>query len=134
MAKLTKVEGIGPAYAQSLREAGIRTTGALINKGATPEGRQEIAEQTGIGEALILRWIRNIDLYRISGIGAEYAELLEIAGAYDVPSLAALEPEPLYRTLAQVNREEELVRKLPTRYQIQDWIKQARRLPPLITY
>jgi predicted flap endonuclease-1-like 5' DNA nuclease len=134
MAKLTKIEGIDEATAEVLRAAGIRTTGTLIKQGASPEGRSEIAEQTGLDEALILRWISHVDFFRISGVGAEYAALLELADVHDVPDLASRQAENVYRLLAKVNREQELVKKLPTRYQINDWVKQARRLPALITY
>jgi predicted flap endonuclease-1-like 5' DNA nuclease len=39
MTNLRKVEGIGEQYAQKLAEAGIKTTEALLKKGADPQGR-----------------------------------------------------------------------------------------------
>ena len=36
MAKLELVEGIGTKYAKDLRGAGVRSTGDLLKKGATP--------------------------------------------------------------------------------------------------
>ncbi len=45
MAKIHKVEGIGEAYAKKLEEAGISTTQALLDKGATRKGRKEISEK-----------------------------------------------------------------------------------------
>ena len=65
------VEGIGPAYAQKLKEAGIGSTQALLAAGATPEGRKDIAAKTGIGDSLILRWVNHVDLFRIKGVGEE---------------------------------------------------------------
>lgn len=53
MANIAKVEGIGASYAQKLAEAGISTTQALLEKGASPQGRKEIAEKTGISHTLI---------------------------------------------------------------------------------
>ena len=41
MANLIAVEGIGPVYAQKLKEAGISSTEALLAAGATPQGRQD---------------------------------------------------------------------------------------------
>jgi predicted flap endonuclease-1-like 5' DNA nuclease len=134
MAKLTKVEGIGEAYAQKLREAGIRTTQALLKKGASPKGRKEIAEKTDIGEKLILEWVNHADLFRIKGVGEEYSDLLEAAGVDTVPELAQRNPENLHQKLVAVNQEEELVRQLPTQAQVSDWIAQAKRLPRVITY
>ena len=43
MAKLEAVEGIGPVYAEKLREAGIATTEALLKQCATRQGRRELA-------------------------------------------------------------------------------------------
>jgi predicted flap endonuclease-1-like 5' DNA nuclease len=134
MAKLTKVEGIGEIYAQKLQEAGIRTTQALLEKGATPQGRQEIAEKTDISEKLILEWVNHVDLFRIKGVGEEYSDLLEEAGVDTVPELAQRNAEHLYQKLVAVNQERKLVRRLPTQSQVSDWIEQAKRLPRVITY
>jgi len=134
MAKLTKVEGIGEIYAQKLRGAGIATTQALLEKGASPQGRQEIAEKTDISEKLILEWVNHVDLFRIKGVGEEYSDLLEEAGVDTVPELAQRNAEHLYQRLVAVNREKKLVRRLPTQAQVGDWIEQAKRLPRVITY
>ena len=134
MAKLEKVEGIGEVYAQKLRGAGIATTQALLEKGASPQGREEIAEKTGISGKLILDWVNHADLFRIKGVGEEYSDLLEAAGVDTVPELAQRNPENLYQKLVAVNQEKELVRQLPTQAQVSDWVAQAKRLPRVITY
>ena len=41
--RIVDIEGIGPVYAKKLQKIGIRTTGALLKKGATPDGRKQIA-------------------------------------------------------------------------------------------
>ena len=134
MAKLTTVEGIGEVYAQKLKEAGIETTEALLEKGASRRGRREIAQQTGISETLILKWVNHVDLFRVKGIGEEYADLLEAAGVDTVPELAQRNPENLYRKLAEVNEAKKLVRQLPSQAQVADWVEQAKQLPRVITH
>ena len=134
MAKLSKVEGIGEFYAQKLRAVGVGTTQALLEKGASPQGRTEIAAKTGISGKLILEWVNHVDLFRIKGVGEEYSDLLEEAGVDTVPELAQRNPEQLHQKLVAVNREKKLVRQLPTRSQVSDWIEQAKRLPRVITY
>jgi predicted flap endonuclease-1-like 5' DNA nuclease len=134
MAKLVKVEGIGEVYAKKLQGAGIATTQALLEKGASPQGRKEIAEKTGISETLILEWINHLDLFRIKGVGEEYSDLLEAAGVDTVPELAQRNPENLHQKLVAINQEKELVRQLPNQAQVNDWIEQAKRLPRVITY
>jgi predicted flap endonuclease-1-like 5' DNA nuclease len=134
MAKLVKVEGIGEVYAQKLAEAGISTTEALLAKGASPKGRKEIAEKTDITQKLILRWVNHVDLFRVKGVGEEYADLLEVAGVDTVPELAQRNPGNLYQKLVEVNQEKKLVRRLPAETQVKDWVEQAKQLLRKITY
>ena len=134
MAKLTTVEGIGGVYAQKLQEAGIQTTQALLENGATPQGRKDIAERSEISASLILEWVNHVDLFRIKGIGEEYADLLEEAGVDTAPELALRNPDNLYQKLVDVNMQKRLVRRLPSQTQVGDWVQQAKRLPRVITY
>ena len=80
MTKLEVIEGIGPVYADQLRKAGVATVEALLSQGATPGGRQQMEQKTGIGHALILEWVNLADLMRIKGVGEEFSDLLEEAG------------------------------------------------------
>lgn len=134
MAKLMDIEGIGPAYAEKLQAAGLATTAALLQKGATPQGRKEIAEQTGISARLILEWVNHADLYRIKGVGSEYADLLEAAGVDTIPELAQRVPANLLNKLIEVNTQKQLVRRAPTAQQVESWVEQAKALPRMITY
>jgi predicted flap endonuclease-1-like 5' DNA nuclease len=134
MARLSVVEGIGDVYAQRLKDAGIQTTDALLEKGATPKGRKELAEKADISAKLILEWVNHVDLFRIKGVGEEYSDLLEEAGVDTVPELAQRNAENLHKSMISVNEEKELVRRLPTLGQVGDWIEQAKALPRVITY
>jgi predicted flap endonuclease-1-like 5' DNA nuclease len=134
MAQLTQIEGIGQVYAQKLGAAGIQSTQALLEKGTTPAGRQEIAAKTGISEKLVLEWVNHADLFRIKGVGEEYADLLEAAGVDTVPELAQRNPDNLYQKLVAVNQEKKLVRRLPPQATVGDWVEQAKRLPRIIVY
>ncbi len=135
MAPITKVEGIGEVYGRKLAKAGVDTTEALLEKGATPEGRAKLARKTGISEKMLLQWINHVDLFRIKGIGDEYADLLEQADVNTVPELAQRVPEHLYARLAALKEEKPwLVRRLPSLAQVTDWVEQARKLPRKIIY
>ena len=134
MTNIIEIEGIGPVYAEKLKQAGITTIQALLKKGATPEGRQELAEKAGIGDALILQWVNHADLFRIKGVGSEYSDLLEAAGVDTIPELAQRKPEHLYKKLGEVNQDKKLVRRLPTQSQVAGWVKQAKKLPRVINY
>lgn len=134
MAKLSQVEGIGTSYAKKLVDAGIKTTQALLDKGATPKGRREMAEATGISEKIILEWVNHVDLFRIKGVGEEYADLLEAAGVDTVPELARRNPQNLHQKLIEVNEEKELVRQAPSKAAVENWVEQAKDLPRVIEY
>ena len=134
MAKIVDVEGIGPKYVEKLIKAGIATTEAFLKAGATPKGRKDLAEKTGIGDALILKWVNHVDLYRVKGVGSEYSELLEAAGVDTIPELAQRKAGNLIQKIVAVNLEKKLVRKLPVESQVADWIEQAKKLPRVITY
>lgn len=134
MAKLEIVEGIGAQYAGKLRAAGVATTEALLEAAATPKGRSELAGKTGIGAKLILEWANHVDLFRISGVGEEYADLLEEAGVDTIPELARRNPANLHAALQAANEKKKLVRQLAGQDQVAGWIEQAKSLPRKITY
>jgi predicted flap endonuclease-1-like 5' DNA nuclease len=134
MTSLTTIEGIGEVYSQKLKDAGITTTEALLEAGATAKGRQELEAKADIGHGLILDWVNRADLFRIKGISEEYADLLEAAGVDTVPELAQRDAENLYAKLQEVNVEKKLVRKLPGKSQVANWIDQSKALPRVVSY
>lgn len=134
MANLTKIEGIGANYVEKLKKTGITTTEILLERGATSKGRREISQMTGISEDRILRWVNLSDLFRIKGIGEEYSDLLEAAGVDTVPEMAKRNPESLYEMLVTVNQEKNLVRQVPPRTTVTNWIENAKTLPRVIKH
>ena len=134
MAKLEKVEGIGSRYAGDLRKAGVRSTAALLEKGATPRGRKGIAAASGISEKLILEWVNHVDLFRVKGVGEEYADLLEEAGVDTVVELAQRKPENLVESIQAANAKKRLVRRPPSLKMVRDWAAQAKKLPRKVSY
>lgn len=134
MAKIETIEGIGPAHGAKLREAGVNTVEGLLEKGATPKGRKELAEATGIPAAKVLKFVNMADLCRIKGIGEEYSELLEAAGVDTVKELAQRNAENLHAKMTEVNEAKKLVRALPGASQVADWVTQAKGLPRVVSY
>jgi predicted flap endonuclease-1-like 5' DNA nuclease len=131
---LEYIEGIGPVYAAKLNEIGVANPLDLLERGAFPKGREEIAEAAGISPTLVLKWVNHVDLFRIKGVGSEYADLLEAAGVDTVVELATRSPANLFAKLESVNEEKKLVRKLPVLSQVEDWVEQAKSLPRKINY
>lgn len=128
------IEGIGATYAGKFKEANVQTTDDLLKKGGTSKGRAELASATGLTEKQILEWVNRADLYRIKGIGSEYADLLEAAGVDTVAELANRKAENLFEKLKTVNEEKKKVRDLPNVEQVGMWIEQAKSLPRAVEY
>jgi predicted flap endonuclease-1-like 5' DNA nuclease len=132
--KIEEIEGIGPKLGEKFVSAGVGDTDGLLEKGATRAGRKALAEATGISESRILSFVNMADLFRIKGVGGEYAELLVCSGVDTVKELATRKAANLADKLAEVNREKKLTRKVPTLAQVEDWIKQAGSLPAKIEH
>jgi predicted flap endonuclease-1-like 5' DNA nuclease len=134
MSSVIHIEGIGEVYANKLADAGISTTEALLESGATPQGRQALCEKTGIGHKLILKWVNRADLFRVEGIAEQYSDLLAAAGVETVLELAQRVPEHLHPKLVEVNEAKKLVRHVPTLEHVAGWVKSARGLSRVVTY
>ena len=132
--KIIDIEGVGDVYAQKLVAAGINKVSELLDKCAAPKGRKELAEATGISEKLILRWTNHADLFRINGVGPQFAELLEAAGVDTVVELANRKPENLVAKLNEVNEAKKLVRRVPALVEVEKMIAQAKKLDRVVSY
>lgn len=131
---ITNIEGIGPARAQLLSNAGVRSTRDLLRVGATRNGRRTLSIQTGIDEGMILKWVNMCDLFRIKGVATQYAELLEAAGVDTVKELRNRSSENLTRSMIEINSQKRLVRQTPGLGMVNQWIEQARSLDPVVMY
>ncbi|MBD8489416.1 DUF4332 domain-containing protein [Echinicola sp. CAU 1574] len=131
---ITSIEGIGPVNEEKLGKAGIKTVEALLEKGASKKGRKELAEVTGIDEHKILTFVNMADLFRISGIASQFAELLKASGVDTVKELRNRNAENLHKALTETNAEKKLTRVVPALSQIEDFINKAKELEPMVTY
>ncbi len=134
MAHITKIEGIGEAYAEKLATAGIGSTDTLLATAADRKGRETLAAATGISETLLLKWVNQADLQRVKGVGEEYGELLERAGVDSVPELAQRNAANLTAKMAEVNAAQHLVRALPSESVVATWIESAKQLGKVVSH
>ena len=132
--KIIDIEGIGPVYAEKLIAAGIETAAALLEKCSAPAGRKALAEETGIPDKLILTWTNHADLFRVKGIGPQFAELLEAAGVDTVKELKHRNAANLTAKILEVNEEKHLVRRVPVEIEVQRMIESAQGLESVMTY
>ena len=132
--KIIDIQGIGPAYAEKLKAAGINKVSQLLEKGKTAKGRKALEEETGIRHDLILTWVNHADLFRIKGVGPQFDELLEASGVENVKEFAHRNAENLVAKMVEVNEKEHRTRRVPTVTEVQKMIDQAKELPAEVTY
>ena len=88
----------------------------------------------GISEKLILRWTNHADLFRINGVGPQFAELLEKAGVDTVKEFRHRVAENLQPKLEEINAEFHICGRVPAASEVQKMIDQAKELEPKVTY
>jgi len=132
--KIIEIEGIGNVYAEKLNNAGVLKVEDLLEKGASKSGRKSLSEETGIDDAKILTWVNMADLFRIKGVGPQFAELLHAAGIDTVKELRTRNAENLHAKLLVIQEEKKITRTVPALSQVTDFINQANTLDPVITY
>ena len=131
---IQEVEGIGPKYAEMLKQHGIDTTDKLLEAGGDRSGRKELAEKTSINESSILKWVNMCDLFRIKGVAGQFAELLEGAGVDTVKELRNRNANNLALQMSEVNEAKRLCKTTPSAKIVAIWIQQAKTMEPGVTH
>jgi len=134
MASISEIKGMDEQSITKLKEAGVTTVDSFLEACAEKKGRKELSEKTALDEKAILNWANRADLSRIKGVSTQYGDLLECAGVDTVPELAQRNAENLLSKMTEVNEAQNLVQKIPTASQVQDWVAQAKVLPRAINY
>lgn len=132
--KIAEIEGIGESYAEKLEFVDVKTTDDLLRRAATKKGREQLAEEAGISEKLILKWANHADLFRIKGVAGQFAELLEAAGVDTVKEFRHRVAANLQPKLVEVNNEKNLCNRVPSVSELERMIAQAKEMEPAITY
>ena len=131
---VSNIPNMEPDAVARLKSNGIRTTARLLDAAKNPKGRKLLAGKTGIDEKRILNWANAADRMRIKGIGAEYSELLRVAGVDTVKELKYRNPAKLAGAMAEANARNKLARVLPSPRAVERWVEQAKKIQLKITY
>jgi hypothetical protein len=126
--------GVIASEIAALKDAGIKTAGALLEAAKTPKGRKDLAKATSLDPKRILELANKADRLRVKGLGKEYAELLRAAGVDTVRELKYRNPAKLAEAMAAANKKRKVVRLVPTDKAVGRWIEAAKKLPLKITY
>lgn len=134
MGRILDLHCLESAEASRLVEFGIASTDRLLLIAAHKQGREDIAEETGIKEDRILQLVHVADLMRVKGVGPEYCLLLDHVGVHTLKQLGRRSAERLYEDLIDRNEEGRLVRRLPSPSDVDQWVDGARLLDSVIRY
>ncbi len=132
--KIKDIEGIGPSYGEKLAAAGIDSTSKLLDECGSRKGRETTAETTGISGKLLLSWANMADVMRLSGVGPQFAEMLEAAGVDTVKELAQRRADNLAAKMAEVNAAKNLANATPAESLVAGWIAAAKTTDPKISH
>src|SRR5260370_39217780 len=71
---------IPAAEAQKLKAAGVTTTFQLLERGADPKRRRQLALKAKVPDKTLSDWAQLADIMRIKGVGPDVGRLLGAAG------------------------------------------------------
>lgn len=122
---ISKLRGITDRVRHRLKRQGITYTHQLIEAAHDPTGCRRLAALTGVDEAVLERLVCRADLARINGVGAIFADMLELLEVDGARALARQDPVKLHAALSRLNTDEQLARRAPTPEEVQSWVLQA---------
>jgi hypothetical protein len=129
---LRDIPGVDPEQVRRLSEVGIKHSKHLFDRGATPEDRAALAQETGLLAGDLLELVSLSDLARVGGMGPVFVRLFYESGVDSLATLAGWAPEALFERLHAVNRERGLSHVVPSLKDVTNYVEKARELPKVI--
>ena len=117
-----------------LKKLGITTTDKLLRAGRTTSDRVKLAKSINVDKSELLGWLNLIDLYRISGIGKDYADILGMVGVSTVVDLSTRNPENLYEKILELKKDKKFKKKIPSITLLKKWSDKAKTLARVLEY
>lgn len=128
-----QIEGVGKIYAKKLRSIGVRQTHDLLDLCRDAEGRDRLAKYLKVSSKEVSRWTSMADLMRVSGIGGQFAELLEAANVSTIEDLMNQKGDQLAQRLNEINNKKNMARNVPDSSRVGEWVKQASKMESYVT-
>lgn len=123
------VPGIGPFQAAQLARMRIVDAEDLVELCGTGDGRRAVADSTGMHPEHLRQWARAAELMQIGGLPPVHVELLLASGVGSIDVLGARTAPELADALVNINAAQRITEAVPSRAEIDEWIRQARSLP-----
>lgn len=131
---ISKLRGVPTELRVALKRRKITTCDQLLAAAGPAGQRAALACDANLNGELLLRIVRRADLARVRGLGVVFAWMLEEVGIRDVATLARQDPPKLHERVRAYNTAERLARRSPAPKEVEDWVRQAKALPVIVTY
>lgn len=123
-ADLTRINGVGPSYAERLQTAGVESIADFVSGTSSSRSITKLAEISGVSAGTIASWREQAELTRVDGVGGSYQTLLRRAGVWTVQELSVEDPEALTRRLGEIDAPD-APDQTPSIYQVRHWVHSA---------
>lgn len=130
---LTSIDLIGEEGIKVLANMKIYTTDDLWKATLKASQRIKIAKALGISLNKLKEIHNFCDLLRIQGIGPKVVKVLTLAGIKTTLALSKQNPKQLTTKIIEVNKQHEILGKLPDEALVQEWIEKAKILSKVPT-
>ncbi len=126
---IQSIEGVGPKYAQNLRDMGINTTQELVKKLIKNNDKiDQIAKTLQIQPEVLSSWISMADLIQLPGVDGQVAELMQTVGITTARELGITNASSLHTEMVSFNKKSPIVPKVPSVESLGLWSKIAKLL------
>jgi hypothetical protein len=131
---LSKFPGVQDETLNKLNSARIKNTAHLFKRVKTPEDRENLATELGIPCKDLLELTKLTDLVRIKWVGPVFARIFLDSEADTAAKIAKSKPNPLYKSLVEINNQKNHTKSKFTESDVATCIKVANMVPKVIEY
>ena len=125
---LNEIKDIESSTLSKLTAMQINTTKDLWKHCNNDDAVYELAEEVGVEDFAIQRWVSISQLLRVANIEADDAVLLEATEIYSLEELSAQKSVRLGEKLAKNNQHENVLSELPNESKLSGWIEHAQHI------
>jgi hypothetical protein len=126
--------GVNHQHTQALRKEGVFTSEHMLRVGRTEEGREKLAEKTGLPLSAILELVKLADLSRIPGLARKRARLYYDAGLDTMDKIAKSDPEKMQKMFVEFVERTGFDGTPPPSSEAAFAVKLAKYLPRVVEY
>jgi len=131
---LDKFPGIKDETLHKLNSAGIKNTAHLFKRVKTQEDRENLATALGIPCKDLMVLTKLTDMVRIKWVGPVFARIFLDSGTDTAVKIAKSKPNPLYKSLVEINNQKKYTKSKFTESDVEMCIKVANMVPKAVEY